>query len=137
MSKISTELCSLNGAKAGAAIVARCTPHLALFQPEHEARAQLAQIREYVESMARLRSQQAAEAGLSVVTTESLHRVKRLILDCMRYVGVRGEYVFADDATRLPGYRLQHIGQWSNQKKRTRVGSDGDVATFSGSGGGD
>lgn len=131
-SGLSTELVSLQGAQgnlrlmdAGRGIVARCTPHLALFSPPQEAQAQLDQIREHADAMEQLRRQQAIESGTQLVSTDSLHRVKRLLLDAMRYVGVRGEYVFADDATRLPGYQLQHISEWSNRSGKKKV--DGDV----------
>jgi hypothetical protein len=128
LSGLSSDLCSLGDAQgnlrlmdAGHAIVARVTPVLPLYKPPTEARALLDQINERVETMWTLRGQQAGESASSRLSTDRVHRVKRLLLDTLRYVSVAGLYVFADDPTRHDAYALQHVNGWKNRSRRLRA----------------
>jgi hypothetical protein len=84
-------------------------------QPAAERIALIQDIRARVEAMMALRASQAGETGLATITTDRIHRVKRLLLDTLRYVGNAGLYVFGDDPTRQSAYRLQHISAWGNR----------------------
>jgi len=138
-SGMSPELCGLGDAKgnlrlmdAANAIVARCRPHMALFAVPEEAETLLTEMEQLVLSMVQLRKQQAGEAGTIVVSTDRQHRIRRLLLDVMRYVCAAGSYVFDGDPTRESAYTLQHVNQFRNKGRKGAPKSDGNVGPVTG-----
>ena len=65
-----------------------------------------------------------------LLTTDRLHRVKRLLLDTMRYICASGSYVFDGDPTREAAYTLQHVNDWRNSSKKKPPKSDGNIVSI-------
>ncbi|MBI5496721.1 MAG: hypothetical protein HY904_17035 [Deltaproteobacteria bacterium] len=135
-SGLSTELAALGEESDGnlrlmdaaEGLVSKCRAQLRLFKGRRRVKAALEGIEQRVGQMRALRKDQAGEAGTKVMSTVELHRVKRLLLDVMRYVGATGDALFDGDETRAPGYRLQHINEWRNRARATKAPkSDGAV----------
>lgn len=86
--------------------------------PANEAEVLIQDIRTRVDGMVALRADQSAEASTATLSTDRIHRCKRLLLDTLRYVGNLGLYVFGDDPTRRAAYQLQHLNDYSNTRRR-------------------
>ncbi len=114
---------------AARAVVARCTPLLPALTPQRKARELLDGMKTAIGEMQSLRDSQAVEEGTGSLSSERVHRIKRLLLDAMRYVGKAGEVAFEGDSTREAAYRLQHVNAYRKQsgKKGEPGTAPGDV----------